>query len=274
MSRTAIIAGRGALPARICAGLAEKPLIAALDGFAPDGVAPDLTFRVERLVPFLNHLLDQGVGRVCFAGAVQRPDLDPSRFDPLTAQMVPRLIAAMQGGDDSTLREVLKIFEEFELEIVSSSDLLPDLTAKAGLLAGEITLQDEADATRAATIVAALGAVDVGQGAVVQAGLCLAVEVLTGTDAMLETVAQVPPHLRPKTSKGLYLKAVKPGQDRRIDQPTIGPHTLEMAAKAGLGGVVFEAGGVLLLDQPALIAQANALGLFLWAREGSPAEQP
>ncbi|WP_050528213.1 LpxI family protein [Pseudorhodobacter aquimaris] len=269
MSRTAIIAGAGGLPARIYAGLAEKPLVAALDGFAPDGLSPDLTFRVERLVPFLNHLLDQGVARVCFGGAVQRPDLDPSLFDPLTAQMVPRLIAAMQAGDDATLREVLKIFEEFDLEIISASDLLPDLTVKAGLLAGQTTPQDEADATRAEAIVAALGAVDVGQGAVVQAGLCLAVETLTGTDAMLEMVAHIPAHLRPKSTKGIYFKALKPGQERRIDQPTIGPQTLEMVAKAGLGGVVFEAGGVLVLDQPALIAQAKALGLFLWAREAS-----
>ena len=268
MSRTAIIAGTGALTATLCARVETRPLIAALDGFAPAGIVPDVTFRVERLVPFLNYLLDQDVTRVCFAGAVQRPNLDPSLFDPLTAQMVPRLIAAMQAGDDATLREVLKIFEEFDLEIVSATDLAPELTPRAGLMAGSLSAQDETDARRAAAIVDALGVVDVGQGTVVQAGLCLAVETLTGTDAMLEMVAQIPPSLRPKTTKGLYFKALKPGQDPRIDQPTIGPHTLDMVAKAGLGGVVFQAGGVIVLDQPALIAKADALGLFLWSRAG------
>lgn len=266
MSRTAIIAGAGGLPAAIIASMAERPLVAALDGFSPAGVVPDLHFRVERLVPFLHHLLDQGVNRVCFAGAVQRPNLDPSLFDPLTAQMVPRLLAAMQAGDDATLREVLRIFEEFDLEIVSATDLAPDLTAPSGVLAGEISALDSSDATRAAAIVAALGAVDVGQGAVVQAGLCLAVETLTGTDAMLAGIAHIPAGLRPKSTKGLYFKAPKPGQDSRVDQPTIGPHTLDMVTKAGLGGIVFEAGGVILLDRATLIAQANALGLFLWSR--------
>jgi hypothetical protein len=39
-----------------------------------------------------------------------------------------------------------------------------------------------------------------------------------------------------------------------------------MAAKAGLGGIVFQAGGVILLERTALILQAQALGLFLWSR--------
>jgi DUF1009 family protein len=272
MTNTAIIAGAGALPALLAAQMPQRPLVAALDGFTPTGLFPDLHFRVERLVPFLNHLIDQGITRVCFAGAVQRPNLDPSLFDPLTAQMVPRLIAAMQAGDDATLREVLNIFEEFDLKIIAATDIAPNLTAKPGILAGQITAHDRADATRAAAITAALGAVDVGQGAVVQAGLCLAVETLTGTDAMLAGVAQISAHLRPHVTRGVYFKAPKPGQDARIDQPTIGPQTLEMVARAGLGGIVFQAGGVILLDQTALIAAANALGLFLWSRD--PADGP
>lgn len=267
MTDTAIIAGAGGLPAILAAQMPQKPLIAALDGFTPTGLTPDLHFRIERLVPFLNHLIDQGITRVCFAGAVQRPVLDPSLFDPLTAQMVPRLIAAMQSGDDATLREVLNIFTEFDLKIVGATDIAPHLTPGPGLLAGQITDHDRNDAMRAATITAALGAVDVGQGAVVQAGLCLAVETLTGTDAMLAGVMQIPANLRPRATRGLYFKAPKPGQDIRIDQPTIGPQTLDMVARAGLGGIAFQTGGVILLDQPALITQANALGLFLWSRD-------
>ncbi|MGO4907799.1 LpxI family protein [Pseudorhodobacter sp. W20_MBD10_FR17] len=271
MTSTAIIAGAGALPATLIAAMPEKPLVAALDGFAPTGLTPDITFRVERLVPFLNHLLDQGVTQVCFAGAVQRPNLDPSLFDPLTAQMVPRLIAAMQAGDDATLREVLTIFEEFDLKILSATDLAPNLTPAAGLISGKITASDEADATRAAAIVNALGAVDVGQGAVVQARLCLAVETITGTDAMLAQTGLIPQHLRPKTTKGLYYKAPKPNQDLRVDLPTIGLQTLELVAKAGLGGIAFQSGGVILLDQTAMIERARELCLFLWSR---PPAQP
>jgi UDP-2,3-diacylglucosamine hydrolase len=105
----------------------------------------------------------------------------------------------------------------------------------------------------------------VGQACVVAGGLCLAVEALPGTDAMLTAVAALPSALRPPI-KGLVYKAAKPGQDRRIDLPTIGPATLDLVAAAGLGGVVFQAGSVICLDLPAMLAQATARGLFLWAR--------
>ena len=267
MTRLALIAGGGALPAAVVAALAEPPLICALDGFAPE-ITADITFRLERLVPFLRNLTDQGVTEVVFAGAVQRPRLDPALFDPATAQLVPRLLAAMQAGDDATLREVIALFEEADLAVNGVADIAPALLPGPGVLAGSVTPRDEADAARAAAIVAALGAVDVGQGACVAQGLCLAVEVLAGTDAMLIALTGLPAALRPdpRHGRGLFYKAAKPGQDRRIDLPTIGPDTIRHAAAAGLGGVAFEAGAVICLNLPAMQAEAARLGLFLWSR--------
>ena len=267
MTRTAIIAGAGGLPAAVMAAMAERPFVAALEGFSPAGVAPDLWFRVERLVPFLRALADAGVTRVCFAGAVQRPRLDPALFDPDTATMVPRLLAAMGQGDDATLREVLAIFEEADFALMGVAEIAPALVPGGAVLCGTVTDRDRADAARAAAIVAALGRVDVGQGAVVQQGLCLAVEALPGTDAMLAGVAAIPVGLRPAGAKGVFYKAPKPLQDRRIDLPALGVETVRRVAAAGLGGVVWEAGGVICLDLPGMVAEAESAGLFLWARE-------
>lgn len=267
MTRLAIIAGRGDLPAALLRALPERPMICALDGFAPAGIVVDQLFRVERLALFLRRLEDQGISRVVFAGAVQRPRLDPSLFDPHTAQMVPRLLAAMQAGDDATLRAVLAIFEEAGFEVVGVPDIAPDLVPGAGLLAGNILAVDDADAARAAVIVAALGAVDVGQGCVVAQGQCLAVEALPGTDAMLAAVAAMA-GLRPDLAqgRGVFYKAAKPGQDRRIDLPTIGVATVDAVARAGLAGIVWAAGEVICLDLPAMQVLASAKGVFLWAR--------
>lgn len=266
--RTAIIAGEGRLPAALAAGMAEPPLVAALDGFAPEGLTVDLRFRVERLVPFLRALARDGVGQVIFAGAVTRPRLDPALLDEATASLLPRLMAAMAQGDDATLRVVIEIFEEFGFSVVGVDQVAPVLLPGAGVLAGSLTLRDEADVARAAAIVAALGAVDVGQGAVVAQGLCLGVEALPGTDALLEAVAGLKPGLRPDPARGrgVFYKAAKPGQDRRIDLPTIGPETLRGVAAAGLGGVAVQAGSVICLDLAEMRRLAGELGLFLWAR--------
>jgi UDP-2,3-diacylglucosamine hydrolase len=267
--KTALVAGGGALPSALASAMADRPLVTAMEGHAPDGLVVDLSFRVERLVPFLRALEREGVEEVVFAGAVTRPRLDPALLDPDTASLLPRLMQAMAAGDDATLRVVIALFEEFGFTVAGVEAVAPALLPGAGVLAGAVTERDRADAVRAAGIVAALGAVDVGQGAVVVQGLCLAVEALPGTDAMLAGVAALPATLRPDPlrGRGLAFKAAKPGQDRRIDLPTVGPDTLRAVAAAGLGGLAFHAGSVICLHLPEMKRLADELGLFLWARE-------
>lgn len=265
MSRIAVIAGQGALAPAVIPYL-DQPLVYALEGYAPDGVDAQ-PFRLERLVPFLDSLTDQGVDRVVFAGAIRRPRLEPELFDPQTAQLVPRIMMAMQAGDDGALRAVLDVFEEHGLTIASVAEIAPDLIPSEGVLAGQPSAADRRDADRGAAILDALGPLDVGQGVVVAQGQCLAVETLPGTAAMLDFAgrhADLRPNL--KGAKGVFYKAPKPGQDRRIDLPTLGPDSVTQAAAAGLAGIAWAAGGVILLDRDETIRRAEAAGLFLWAR--------
>ena len=272
MTTTAIIAGQGALPGLLITALqrrGEAFVVAEMEGFPATVSGIDtLRFRIERLVPFLEHLADSGVSRVVFAGAVQRLRLEPELFDARTATLVPRLLGAIQAGDDAALRTVIGIFEEWDFEVVGADSIAPDLVPGAGLLIGTPSEADQFDAARAAVIVAALGALDLGQGAVVAQGQCLAVETFPGTDAMLAFVEAHAARLRPdpKGAKGVFYKAPKPGQDRRIDLPALGPDTVHAAHRAGLAGIAWEAGGVMLLDRGAMQLQAERLGLFLWAR--------
>lgn len=264
MSRTALIAGEGSLASAIAAAL-DRPLVYALDHLHPQVEAKP--FRLERLVPFLDELAEQGVTRAVFAGAIRRPRIEPDLFDPRTMAIVPRILMGMQSGDDAALRAVLDVFEEAGIAIASVDQILPGLVPGAGVLAGEPTPRDQKDAARAAEIVQGLGPLDIGQGAVVAQGLCLAVEALPGTQAMLDFVrlhASLKPD--PKGPRGVLYKAPKPGQDRRIDLPTIGPDTVRQAAEAGLGGIAWQAGSVILLDREDAIARAEQAGLFLWSR--------
>lgn len=129
MTRTAVIAGQGGLSAAVVQNL-DNPLVYALEGYAPD--FPAEPFRIERLVPFLDGLIEADVSRVVFAGAIRRPRLDPELFDPRTAQLVPRILMAMQSGDDAALRAVLDLFEEFGLSILGIAEAAPDLVRLQG----------------------------------------------------------------------------------------------------------------------------------------------
>ena len=271
----AIIAGGGALPAHLARALAASGapfLIAQLEGFAMDAAEdwPVVTFALERLALLFDHLHERDVGRVVLAGAVARPRLDPERLDPRTAQLLPKILPALGQGDDATLRAVIALFEDEGFAVVGADAIAPDLLPAPGVLSvAQPSEADRKDAARAAGIVAALGAADVGQGAVVAQGLCLAVETLPGTDAMLDWVAQVAGATRPDPHgpRGVFFKAPKPGQERRVDLPAIGPGTVEAAHRAGLAGIAVEAGGVMLLEAARTVARADELGLFLWLRE-------
>ena len=61
----------------------------------------------------------------------------------------------------------------------------------------------------------------------------------------------------------MLAKAPKPIQEKRVDLPTIGPATVEGVARAGLAGIVGEAGHLLVLDREAVISLADELGIFI-----------
>lgn len=264
----ALIAGQGDLPGLLAKHLMDqgrKPLIAALEGFAPEGLAVDLTFRVETLGTFLIELGEAGVTDVCFAGSVARPALDPSAIDANTMPLVPVIMQAMQAGDDGALRAVLDIFEKTGFKLHGAHEVLPALLPPAGIATKvQPTDHQRKDAARGQAIVAAMGVADVGQSCVVARGQAQAIEAQPGTDWMLRSLASDPERVVPD---GILYKAPKPGQDRRIDLPVIGLNTVENAAAAGLKGLVVEAGGVMVPGFEAVVRACDEAGMFLWLRE-------
>ncbi len=263
--RLAILACSGGLPVRI----SEAQPDAIKIGF--EGVPNDLqgdieVHRFEKMGDVFETLKAQGVDRVVFAGSLARPPLDPAEFDATMTALAPRLMAAMQRGDDALLSEVIAIFEDQGFAVMGAHELVPDLTADEGLTVGAApTEQDLQDTSRAWDILLTLSPLDVGQGCVVAGGQCLGIETVQGTDALLQFVADTPKKLR-HDFKGVYVKAAKRGQDLRIDMPVIGPNTIRAVAEAGLAGLVVEAGRVMILEREKTLQAVEDEGLFLTAR--------
>ncbi|MFX5126516.1 LpxI family protein, partial [Acinetobacter baumannii] len=90
-------------------------------------------------------------------------------------------------------------------------------------------------------IVKALGAFDIGQAVIVSGGRILALEAAEGTDRMLARVATARGS-GDALAGGVLVKRPKPGQEMRVDLPTIGPATVEGAAAAKLLGIAMLAG--------------------------------
>ena len=265
-AKLGVLAGGGRLPARIiehCRHTGRPVFVVAIEGQAEPGAfagVDHVRLRLGAGSQILSALKDAGVAEVVMAGSVRRPSLADLRPDMFTAGFLARSGAAA-FGDDGLLRAVVREIEErFGMRVVGVDAVLPDVLAPAGQLAGaEPDEQAHADIRRGIAVARGIGALDVGQGAVVQQGIVLAVEAAEGTDAMLSRCAAL---ARPGPG-GVLVKARKPGQERRADLPAIGPDTVREAAAAGLRGIAVEAGGSLIVDRPATIAAAEAAGLFL-----------
>jgi DUF1009 family protein len=261
-----IIAGGGALPAHVAwaALAAGRPVfVIGLQNFADARMLapfPHAVCRIGAGGRILSLLRERRCREVVLIGAVRRPSLSHLRPDPEGVRILARIGRAAFSGDDGLLSAVVRVLGEEGFRVIGAHDILAEALAPLGLLTR--AAPDEvarADIARAVGVLRALGAADVGQAAVVQRGLVLAVEAIEGTDAMLARCGEL---ARPGPG-GVLVKLAKPGQERRADLPTIGPATVERAGAAGLRGIAVEAGGTLLADRAGVIAKADAAGLFV-----------
>ncbi|MFK7943425.1 MAG: LpxI family protein [Paracoccaceae bacterium] len=279
----AIIAGRGALPreiaeARMAANLPY--LLVIFQGCREDWMAghPLQHHEYERPGALFRGLRAVGAEFVVFAGAMNRPKLRLWRADLKAVKLVAKATRLLGKGDDAMLRGFAEFIEAEGLKMLSPVDIIGGalLVKRGSMTARRPSREDMADAARAAAIVAALGPLDVGQGAVVAGGVCLAVEAIEGTDLMLAHVSDLPEERRANTPapSGILFKGPKPEQDRRMDLPTVGPLTVEGAHAAGLNGIVVLAGQTVLMEAEVTREVLEKTGLFLYgARPEELADQ-
>ena len=294
----ALIAGQGGVAPHLVRTLlarGEVPLVCEIAQYPSEvvGDLPRLRFRVETVGSFLQDLTARGVTRLCIAGALHRPDVDLLRIDAATTPFLPRLQAAQARGDDATLREIIAIFEEVGIEVVSPVAIAPDLLPETGLLTGAVPDGGAADLAAAQAAHAETARTRAGHAVVVRGGHVVAQEGACGIDTMLRALATPPEategwtldpfdladqvigstadwlsaqDTRQEPTGGILYIAPSLGQDLRAAMPVIGPETAGHACKARLSGIVIEAGGVMLLAPETVCERLAAADLFLWVR--------
>lgn len=270
--RLGIIAGAGVLPRRI-ADAAARPFVVRLAGIADadfsgvDGAECGIA-EAGKMLRLLKEATCDGV---VLAGVVKRPDFSKLRPDWRGAALLPQVIAAAAKGDGAMLDVLVRTLEAEGFTVVGAEEVFADLVAPPGPVgAAAPSLENWADIRKAAAIIAALGPFDVGQAAVVASGHTLGIEAAEGTDALLDRCAEFPPSARGGDRRnGVLVKRPKPGQELRVDLPTLGVETVRRAAAAGLSGVAFEAGAALLIDREGVAREADRLGVFAYGFTGA-----
>ena len=261
-----IIAGGGAMPARLiaaCRTRGREFFVLALKDHADPALlpadAPHAWIALGEGGRGLNHLRAQGVRDVIMVGPVRRPSLRSLAPDWWAAKFLAR-VGMRALGDDGLLRAIVAELEAEGFRVVGIDSILGGLLARTGVW-GKHHPDERANQDIAVGIEAArdLGARDIGQAVVVQQGAVLAVEDAEGTDALIRRIEG----LRRDGPGPVLVKTTKPGQELRVDLPTIGATTVAAAAALKFAGIAVEAGATLVADREQAIAAADAAGLFL-----------
>ncbi|ESX82370.1 MULTISPECIES: UDP-2,3-diacylglucosamine diphosphatase LpxI [unclassified Mesorhizobium] len=280
-AKVGIIAGGGSLPVEIARALARqgKPPFVVMAAGEVDRIVDfepyeQASLRLEDVGSLLPMLKRHHVTHLVTAGHItRRPRLSAMRLNLGLLAWLPSLLVGVTRGDDTVLKLFVRRIERSGIKVVGAHEIVPELVAAEGPLTKMAPRKsDWRDIEAAHAAAKAIGALDIGQAAVAVGGRAIALEGVEGTDGLLERTKQLRGHGRlAGRSRGVLVKCAKPGQELRADLPSIGPLTVEAAHAAGLAGIAVEAGRSLVLEGPATIGRANALGLFVI---GLPAAEP
>jgi DUF1009 family protein len=268
----AIICGGGSLPFAVAdAALrnGRKVVLLALRKSAHENsvanyrhhwIRPGQIGRCSRLIRA------EGCRDIVMIGNVVRPTLAQLWPDLGTIPHLPRLLGSFRGGDGHLLSGVVRIFEDQGFRLLGAHEIAPEILLPPGPIGvRQPSERDMSDVMRGLALLHATGPFDVGQATVVADNRVLAIEAAEGTDQMLAKLAEMRDSgkIRSPSGRGVLVKAPKPGQDRRVDLPSIGPRTVEGARAAGLIGIAAIAGGTVVAEPAELAAAADRAKLFV-----------
>lgn len=273
--KIAIIAGSGELP-KLCLARAKElgmeVFLIALKNQQSKEVYQDLKesannfleIYVGKFGKLLKILKQNKIDFVTLAGGVNKSSFySLFAFDLKALSLIKSLVTT---GDDKILRAVTDEISKTGATVVGTSEILPDLLLKEGLLTKrELTEQEEGDAKIGIEAFKSLGKLDVGQALAVNQGSIIAVEGVEGTDNLIKRSGDL---IKFKPSLGfkngiVIVKFSKPGQDLRVDIPTIGPGTIKTMRASKATAIVLEANKTQMIDPKKTIEEADKAGIAI-----------
>lgn len=196
--------------------------------------------------------LKQNGARYCvFAGKVEKaPVLAGLKFD---ARAVKILARVRDFTDNELMAELVRELESEGFDVIAQTDILERYVVEPRVYTKrKPTKKEYEDILFGLEKARGLASLGIGQTVVVRNKAVLAAEALEGTDETVRRGAKLA-----EGKGGVVVKAMKPGQDRRFDIPTMGLATLRLVLSGGLKVLALEAGSSFLIDCEDVIAAAN-----------------
>ena len=260
----ALIAGQGIYPILIANAVRRASVPLRLIAFDEE-TRPDLvnsvpederrTLLVGQLGKALKTLEQFKAGYAIMAGQITPRRLFKGLHPDLKAARI--LFSLKRRNAETIFGALVAEIEKLGIHMLDARSFIDDQMASPGVMTGSKFPIEKDYVDHGIHIARESARLDIGQGCVVRKGTVLAVEAFEGTDAMIRRAGEF------KTDNALFVKTVKANQDYRFDVPCFGIRTLETMREAGLQCAALEAGKVIMIDKPAVLAQAKSWGISL-----------
>jgi len=260
----ALIAGQGIYPQLVARAARAAGVALRLIAFEGE-TAPELlesfpeadrhSVRVGQVGKTLRLLGKLGAGYALMAGQVTPGRLFKGLRPDLKAAQI--LLSLKRRNAETIFGAVAREIEALGVRLLDARAFLDDQLATRGCMTGGRFPADAEALEHGVHIARECARLDIGQGCVVRRGTVLAVEAFEGTDAMIRRAGSL------KADGALFVKTVKARQDFRFDVPCFGMTTLETMNESGIRAAALEAGGVIVLDKPAVLERARACGIAI-----------
>ena len=169
-----------------------------------------------------------------------------------------RMLAGLSRRNAETIFGAIgNEIEKAGVHLLDARVFMDEDLADAGIMIGGKDKFEDEHLAHGVEVAREIARLDVGQGVVVSRGTVLAVEAFEGTNAMIERAGCF------EAKNCIFVKLGKPSQDTRFDVPAFGLQTLRAMKEAKLTTAALEAGSVLVLDKPKVLAEAGKLGIGL-----------
>ena len=272
-NRIALVSGSGELPKLIIRELtlnAIEPIV-----FSPIGLKVNIPGSVDNILfnlfdfeGLVYELKKRFIRYLVFAGKITRNNIIDENLSTIkNYNSVERYNINLRETDDILLRNIGIFFENNGFSILSVDEIIPDLFLKEGTLTKrKPTKQDKYDIIKAIDFHKVMSNADIGQSLIVSNGLCIAIETLPGTDAMIEFVLNFKNTDKKikNVSEGIFFKSLKVNQDPRFDFPVVGEKTLRNIRNAKINGLALFENKLILLNKEKLIKLDDELDLFIF----------
>ena len=279
MEPLGLIAGEGVFPLLVARGAraaGRRVACCAFDGMADPSLAGEVDDyrRVSfvRVASWARFLRRAGCREAIMVGRVRKQHLHRRNELLWALRQVPDAptlwtwltVLRKDRRSETALLATARLLEQRGITLIDSTRYTLDHLATVGLLSRRAPTVAEGRAIdRGWEVCGVVTRLDVGQAVAIVDRDVLAVEATEGTDAMIDRAGALC-----RQGGWTLVKRGNTRNDMRMDVPTVGVRTVERLHAAGGRCLCVEAGRVVLLDKPAVLAAADRLGVAISGRAG------